>query len=206
MVTYYAAMGRYRLDRLEGDVRFPVLMLGGQEYHVSVAEFMVWSSLLWNILNRDALQAESARAAAVFDCSMDEELFERTLSRLLFRGLVVSGEGETGAEALQDLIMKTRLVPIRMRFFRKLQVFLAMLRNGRPFLSALLVFDRDRLSADEALVWALFDGDPMTAAEVAFCAGQTPESNNAAPTDTQHVMAVLANLYLKRMVVLETVR
>ena len=103
MVTYYAAMGRYRLDRLEGDVRFPVLMLGGQEYHVSVAEFMVWSSLLWNILNRDALQAESARAAAVFDCSMDEELFERTLSRLLFRGLVVSGEGETGAEALQDL-------------------------------------------------------------------------------------------------------
>ena len=46
MVTYYAAMGRYRLERLEGDVRHPVLMLGGQEYHVSVAEFMVWSSLL----------------------------------------------------------------------------------------------------------------------------------------------------------------
>ena len=70
MVTYYAAMGRYRLERLEGDVRNPVLMLGGQEYYVSVAEFMVWSSLLWNILNRDALQAESARAAAVFDCSL----------------------------------------------------------------------------------------------------------------------------------------
>lgn len=204
MVTYYAAMGRYRLERLEGDVRFPVLMLGGQEYHVSVAEFMVWSSLLWNILNRDALQAESERAAAVFDCSMDEELFERTLSRLLFRGLVVSGEGETGAEALQDLIMKTRLVPIRMRFFRKLQVFLAMLRNGHPFFSAMLVFDRDRLSADEASVWELLDGDAMTAAEVVFCAGQTPESNNAAPTDAQHVMAVLANLYLKRMVVLES--
>ena len=206
MVTYYAAMGRYRLERLEGDVRHPVLMLGGQEYYVSVAEFMVWSSLLWNILNRDALQAESARAAAVFDCSMDEELFERTLSRLLFRGLVVSGEGETGAEALQDLIMKTRLVPIRMRFFRKLRVFLAMLRNGHSFISAMLVFDRDRLSADEASVWALLDGDAMTAAEVVFCAGQTPESNNAAPTDAQHVMAVLANLYLKRMVVLETVR
>ena len=204
MVTYYAAMGRYRLERLEGDVRHPVLMLGGQEYHVSVAEFMVWSSLLWNILNRDALQAESARAAAVFDCSMDEELFERTLSRLLFRGLVVSGEGETGAEALQDLIMKTRLVPIRMRFFRKLQVFLAMLRNGQSFFSAMLVFDRDRLSVDEASIWALLDGDAMTAAEVVFYAGQTPDSNNAAPTDVQHVMAVLANLYLKRMVVLES--
>jgi len=203
LVTYYAAMGRYRLERLEGDVMHPVLMLGGQEYHVSVAEFMVWSSLLWNILNRDALQAESARAAAVFDCSMDEELFERTLSRLLFRGLVVSGEGETGAEALQDLIMKTRLVPIRMRFFRKLQVFLAMLRNGQSFFSAMLVFDRDRLSVDEASIWALLDGDAMTAAEVVFYAGQTPESNNAAPTDVQHVMAVLANLYLKRMVVLE---
>jgi len=204
LVTYYAAMGRYRLERLEGDVRHPVLMLGGQEYHVSVAEFMVWSSLLWNILNRDALQAESARAAAVFDCSMDEELFERTLSRLLFRGLVVSGEGETGAEALQDLIMKTRLVPIRMRFFRKLQVFLAMLRNGQSFFSAMLVFDRDRLSVDEASIWALLDGDAMTAAEVVFYAGQTPDSNNAAPTDVQHVMAVLANLYLKRMVVLES--
>ena len=58
MITYYAAMGKYRLEQFDGESR-PVVLIAGNEYGVTIPEYILWNALLWNILNYDACKKRS---------------------------------------------------------------------------------------------------------------------------------------------------
>ena len=100
MITYYAAMGKYRLEQFDGGSR-PVVLIAGNEYGVTIPEYILWNALLWNILNYDALRTDCLQKARRFHIPMAEADFDRILERLLFRGLIRKGQGFTGAAALQ---------------------------------------------------------------------------------------------------------
>lgn len=113
MVTYYAAMGKYRLEQFDGGSR-PVILLAGKEYGVTIPEYILWNALLWNILNYDALRTDCLQKARRFHIPMAEADFDRILERLLFRGLIRKGQGFTGAAALQELFREVCLIPIQL--------------------------------------------------------------------------------------------
>lgn len=184
MVTYYAAMGKYRLEQFDGGSR-PVILLAGKEYGVTIPEYLLWSALLWNILDYDALKVGCLHKAQQFRIPMTEEDFDRTLERLLFRGLIRKGQGFTGAAALQGLFHEVYLIPVRLSFWQKAAGFLGLLRDGYPLRIARHIFGPDRLSSEEK--------DLLNS--ISVC----PSLFVTIP----QILPAAANLYLKRMVVLE---
>ena len=183
MVTYYAAMGKYRLEQFDGGSR-PVILLAGKEYGVTIPEYILWSALLWNILDYDALRADCLHKAQRFRIPMAETDFDRTLERLLLRGLIRKGQGFTGEAALQGLFHEVYLVPVRLSLWQKAAGFLRLLRDGYPLRIARHILGPDRLSSEErALFNTILDHPPLFA--------------------VQRFLPAAANLYLKRMVVLE---
>lgn len=69
MITYYAAMGKYRLEQFDGGSR-PVVLIAGNEYGVTIPEYILWNALLWNILNYDALRTDCLQKARRFHIPM----------------------------------------------------------------------------------------------------------------------------------------
>ena len=184
MVTYYAAMGKYRLEQFDGG-SCPVILLAGKEYGVTIPEYILWNALLWNILDYDALRADCLHKARRFHVPMAEADFDRTLERLLLRGLIRKGQGFTGEAALQGLFYEVYLVPIRLSLWQKAAGFLRLLSNGYPPRIAWHIFGPDRLSSEEK---ELFNS-------ILVC----PSLFVTIP----QVLPAATNLYLKRMVGLE---
>ena len=184
MITYYAAMGKYRLEQFDGGSR-PVVLIAGNEYGVTIPEYILWNALLWNILNYDALRTDCLQKARRFHIPMAEADFDRILERLLFRGLIRKGQGFTGAAALQELFREVCLVPIRLSPLQKMKGFLGLLLDGYPLRVARHILGLDRLSNEEkALLNTL-----LVCPALSFSPPQ--------------LLPAAANLYLKRMVVLE---
>lgn len=184
MVTYYAAMGKYRLEQFGGGTR-PVILLAEKEYGVTIPEYILWNALLWNILDYDALKADYLHKAQRFRIPMAEADFDWALERLLLRGLIRKGQGFTGAAALRELFHEVYLVSIRLSFWQKAAGFLRLLSDGYPLRIAWHIFGPDRLSGEEK--------DLLNS--ILVC----PSLFVTVP----QVLPAATNLYLKRMVVLE---
>ena len=62
MITFYAAVGIFETGT-EAGARRPVLLRAGRKYDVTLPEFVLWSSLLWNIYHYDEIKAVYAAGA-----------------------------------------------------------------------------------------------------------------------------------------------
>jgi len=185
-------MGKYQLEQIPGGNR-PVIILASQEYGVTVHEYLVWNTLLWNILDYEALKAGCLYRAQQFHIAMSELDFDQTLDRLLFRRLVIQGQGFTGSAALYHLLNGVYLAPVRLSLFRRIAGFFRLLIEGYPFHLARHIFGPDRLSNEEKAVLKTLPVDGV-AGQIGF----VPFSDQ-----TQQILAAVANLYLKRMVIFE---
>ena len=55
MITFYAAIGSYRVKTEDGKKSVYIQKLG--KYHpISIPEFAIWSSLLWEVMTYDELK------------------------------------------------------------------------------------------------------------------------------------------------------
>lgn len=203
MVTYYAAMGKYRLEQFDV-VNRPVVILTDKEYGVTVFEYILWNTLLWNILDYEALKASCLHRARQFRIAMSEADFDQTLDRLLLRGLIIQGQGFTGSAALHELLNGVYLVPVRFPFYRRVEGFFRLLLEGYSFRLTRHIFGPDRLSHEEKAILKALLAKPQPLTQfigfegAADQVGLSPLSNQV-----QQALATAANLYLKRMVVFE---
>ena len=55
MVTYYTALGRM-ITREENGARIPIIMVDDSEYQMTVDELIIWGSLHWCFLDKEALE------------------------------------------------------------------------------------------------------------------------------------------------------
>ena len=125
--TYYTAVGHFRRERDgHGKVR-PVILINGREYYVDIQEMAIWTALNWRLLELEDIMSEYNRLDR--DCVIPAyRTPEDCLGRLVTRGLVASGTGETCFEALYDLLSElyvvplSRSVPLRLAAFLKLTV------------------------------------------------------------------------------------
>ena len=106
MVKYYISIGK-----LEVHNKIPMVISCGKENQLTIAEFILWTSLSRNILNKESLESKFNRKLHINRINTDVS-FEQTLNRLILRGLVTTGEDYLAVGALYNLVKSLYILPL----------------------------------------------------------------------------------------------
>ncbi len=227
MYKLYTAAGRLQMNGNLGNQKYPMVILGSREYILDIQEMMLWTILNWRIL-------DIQEVALLYDAKAQEVGYathrniHNCLHRLLQRGLVSEGCGETGADALYDLLSELYIIPISENIFlRALSFFKLTFLNGVPFRVTRKVLGTDKRSDDERKVMQLAGQALMSTAEIIQCVEQSSLSfenddqlmealyhddittcDNIAMLARQlsacrPILTSVANLYLRKQIIFE---
>ena len=227
--TYYTALGHFRRRTTGLGRSYPVIIINQQEYDVDIQEMALWTALNWRLLDFSQIEAEYNKLDQ--DCIIPaRRTMEDCLGRLCTRGLVASGTGETGFEALYDLLGGLYVTPLSESLPLRLATFLKLtVLKGVSISKARELFRRDRPNKQEAQVMALSRQALLSTAELVKCAEvgakdiSTDEklmdalyndddttSDNIADMmltaeSRERVTVAIANLYLRKQIIFQRV-
>lgn len=106
MVEYFVTKGKLVVRN-----GAPLVVLDGEEKALSQVEFILWTSLHWNVLNKETLKAEFDRRMRKYNLNLDVS-FEQTLNRLKTRGLIAGKSDYLAVDALYNLVKDLYVVPL----------------------------------------------------------------------------------------------
>lgn len=227
--TFYTAIGRFE-RRTNGCGRCcPVVVLGGAEYMMDLQEMVIWTSLNWRISRKEEIGSLYQGACAGTSFTADRS-WEACVERLLIRGLLVSGSGETEYDALYDLLSTLYIIPADGRFFLRLLSFCKLtLLNHVSVSAARKLFRKDKQTARERQVMQLAKQALLSTAEIIKCVEKDirhlpddnaildglysdPDttSNNISSmvksvASSESVILAVANLYLRQQIIFERI-
>ena len=223
MVTFYAAVGQ--ISNFWHNSRIPQVERHKEICELDPPEFIIWSSVIWNIYEYEELKKVFARRCEEIGIVPDFE-FDYYLQRLEFRKLVKSGRGCTGITALYALLLDLYICPINCGFIENVIVFFRLLVRKIPFSVAKHVFDKEDFETkEEHSVWQIANQSFLSVAEVITCVikgikkideddivekiyGEEQDNNTigayAQINDDEHkVITAIAELYLKKKIIFE---
>lgn len=223
---FYTAVGRTQIKRsFNGDC--PAVFLNDKEYILDLQEMILWGILNWRILTIEEIQLfyETKKKETKY---IPSKSFEVCLHRLIQRGLIAEGIGETEADALYDLLSELYIIPISENIVLRAISFIRLtLFNGVPFSVAKRIFGRDKRSDDEKKVMYLAKQALLSTAEIIKCVesdslhfdseeqlldtlyhDELTTCDNIADTtrnfsNCRPVLTSVANLLLRRQIILE---
>lgn len=227
MKTLYTAVGIFKLKNQGKNNVYPTVILSGKERRLDVQEMMIWSALNWRITDDKKLYTyyseQEKKSGVVFSRSYTD-----TLNRLIVRGLVASGRGENGEEALYDLISGLYIIPLYQSPFIRIISFLRMVFIFKlPYEKAKVLFERDKKNKSERRIMKLAFSAPMSTAEMVKCIDKNIDfilneddvmeflyddkfttSENIAESvrglsSVRTVLTAVSNLYLRRQILFE---
>ena len=103
MQKYYTAVGRFERKGRMGDMTCPMVIINNREYALDIQEMILWAALNWQIMDAGSLEdAYSAKLKA--SGIRPQRSISDCMRRLMQRGLVVEGCGETDEDALYALL------------------------------------------------------------------------------------------------------
>lgn len=227
MKELYTAVGIFKLKNQGKSNVYPTVILSGKECILDVQEMMIWSALNWRITDDKQLHTyyseQEKKSGVVFSRSYTD-----TLNRLIVRGLVASGLGENGEEALYDLISGLYIIPLYQSPFIRIISFLRMVFIFKlPYEKAKVLFERDKKNKNERRIMKLAFSAPMSTAEIVKCIDKNIDfilneddvveflyddkfttSENIAESvrglsSVRTVLTAVSNLYLRRQILFE---
>lgn len=227
MKMLYTAVGIFKLKNQGKNNVYPTVILSGKERRLDVQEMMIWSALNWRITDEKQLHTyyseQEKKSGVVFSRSYTD-----TLNRLIVRGLVASGCGENGEEALYDLISGLYIIPLYQSPFIRIISFLRMVFIFKlPYEKAKVLFERDKKNKNERRIMKLAFSAPMSTAEMVKCIDKNIDfilneddvmeflyddkfttSENIAESvrglsSVRTVLTAVSNLYLRRQILFE---
>jgi hypothetical protein len=225
MMTFYAAIGTYRI-RTENGHKVPYIQKLGKLYPISIPEFVIWSTLLWEVMTYDELKKHYDEQ--IRELKGNRPSFDELLSMLAKRKLIVKGMGYTGVDALYNMLSDAFVIPFRISGGRRLWSALKLWHNGKISAYQACKILKTRVSTKmENRVMRLVEQTPLSTAEIIRCvdrgiedvstadkviAGVYPDSvqatiaNEEFMSEHRHdVLEAISNLYLNHEVVLEVV-
>lgn len=110
MMSFYSAVGSYQI-RTDHGAKMPYIQKLGKLYPLSIPEFVVWSTLLWEVMTYDDLKREYDAQMASVDIKAPE--LDQMLQLLLKRRLIIEGVGYTGIDALYNMMADAFVIPYR---------------------------------------------------------------------------------------------
>ena len=166
--TLYTAVGHFK-KVVTRDGAYPVVLVNRQEYRMDPQEMAVWSILNWRLLDAQGLEEHYEPMFRALRLE-ERRTLENCLGRLVTRGLVAAGHGETDFEALYDLLSSLYVVPISESLPLRTVTFLKMLLlDGVPFARAKQIFHKVRLSEGDTRVMDLARQALLSTAELIRC-------------------------------------
>ena len=227
--TYYTPVGHFRRKNDGQGQSYPVIIINQKEYCVDIQEMALWTALNWRLL-------KSTQVKAVYDklnreCEIPSlRTMEDCLGRLVTRGLVASGCGDTDFEALYDLLGGLYVAPLSESLTLRVAAFLKLtVLKGVPISKAWGLFRQDQPNEQEAQVMALSRQALLSTAELVKCAevGATDISTDEKLMDALYndddttcyniadmmltagsrewVTVAVANLYLRKQIIFQRV-
>ena len=178
MEMLYTANGRYIRCCTEEGSR-PVIIVCEKEYEVDVQEFIVWSILNWRILREEEIGSYYEKM--VNNTNAIHRSWQDCVQRLLVRGLIVVGTGDTEYDALYDLLACRFIIPI-----------------GAAWPLRILSFSK--LTFLEGISWKitrrLYDDNDLNCDNFAQAVREYHCS--------REVITAVANLYLRQQIMIDT--
>ena len=222
MVEYFVTKGKLVVRN-----GAPLVVLDGEEKALSQVEFILWTSLHWNVLNKETLKAEFDRRMRKYNLSLDVS-FEQTLNRLKTRELIVGKSDYLAVDALYNLVKDLYVVPLgTVNKFKRTMMFLYMFFiQGVPFdkcreamddfnlncLEKQIVSFSKRLKVSGAELIRINDKDLWNIKsedDIVPLAYDEHEDMNSLGNSTRFskdknkVLEAIVNLYLKKQIVFE---
>lgn len=210
-----------------GSMRCPLVTIGGREFILDMQEMMLWTVLNWRILTEDEIYL-------LYEKKVQETGFmsarsaEECVRRLVQRGLIAKGSGDTGADALYDLLSELYVIPISENLFLRMISFIRLTLFSRlPYSVTKKIFSKDKRNDSEKKVMRLANRAILSTAEIIKCIDQnmlsfaTDEdlldvlyhdeyttSDNIAYAvrslpQCRPVITSIANLYLRKQIIFE---
>ena len=225
----YTAVGRLEKTSDTYGQSCPSVQLGRQSYTLDIQEMIVWTSLNWRIAKWENIVLKCEKLASSM-CFSTIKSWDDCIKRLIIRGLVVCGCGETEFDALYDLLGSLGIVPadgsvlIKCISFFKLVIFRKI-----PIKQAMKLFRKDKRTDYEARIMQLANQALLSTAEIIKCVEQdvfsisnqqylmekvygddTTTSYNIVSQmknsrSSQAVTLAIANLYLRQQIIFERV-
>lgn len=223
----YTAVGKFHIKGSVGDMRCPLVTLGGREFILDMQEMTLWTILNWRILTEEEIYL-------LYEKKVQETGFlssrsaEECVRRLVQRGLIAKGIGNTGADALYDLLSELYVIPISENLFLRVLSFIRLTFFSRiPYSVTKRIFSKDKRSDSEKKVMRLANQAVLSTAEIIKCIDQnvltfaTDEdlldvlyhddyttSDNIAYSvrflpQCRPVITSVANLYLRKQIIFE---
>lgn len=223
----YTAVGKFHVKGSIGSMRCPQVTIGGREFILDMQEMMLWTVLNWRILTEDEIYL-------LYEKKVQETGFmsarsaEECVRRLVQRGLIAKGSGDTGADALYDLLSELYVIPISENMILKIISFIRLTLFSRlPYSVTKKIFSKDKRNDSEKKVMRLANRAILSTAEIIKCIDQnmlsfaTDEdlldvlyhdeyttSDNIAYAvrslpQCRPVITSIANLYLRKQIIFE---
>lgn len=225
--TLLTAVGRFE-RRTNGCGRScPVIVLNGKDYMIDMQEMVIWTNLNWRIVKWQEIEALYTKTATDSGFAADRP-WDACVERLLVRGLLVSGSGETEYDALYDLVSTMYIIPASGSLFLRTLSFLKLtLLNHVSISMARKLFKKDKRTSDERQVMKLAGQALLSTAEIIKCLeknisrlpntqsildglynDQDTTSDNIAymvkaSANSKSVIMAVANLYLRQQIIFE---
>ena len=224
----YTAVGRLS-RQTEGHCQsYLVVMLGGQDYMLDVQELVVWTALNWRICTWEDIPLQCDKLASSLNGCISRP-WDACINRLLFRGLLVSGCGETEYDALYDLLSSLGIIPTSDSVLLRGASFLKFVFSRHiPVKQALKLFCKDQRTDYESRVMRLAHQAILSTAEIIKCVEQgvavLPDEKTLLETvygkedtcyniayqmktsrSSQAVILAVANLYLRQQIIFERI-
>ena len=223
----YTAVGKFHVKGSIGSMRCPLVTIGGREFILDMQEMMLWTVLNWRILTEDEIYL-------LYEKKVQETGFmsarsaEECVRRLVQRGLIAKGSGDTGADALYNLLSELYVIPISENLFLRMISFIRLTLFSRlPYSVTKKIFSKDKRNDSEKKVMRLANRAILSTAEIIKCIDQnmlsfaTDEdlldvlyhdeyttSDNIAYAvrslpQCRPVITSIANLYLRKQIIFE---
>ena len=226
-INLYTAVGKFHIKGSVGGMRCPLVTLGGREFILDMQEMTLWTILNWRILTEEEIYL-------LYEKKVQETGFlssrraEECVRRLVQRGLIAKGIGDTGADALYELRCERYVIPISENLFLRVLSFIRLTFFPRiPYSVTKRIFSKDKRSDSEKKVMRLANQAVLSTAEIIKCIDQnvltfaTDEdlldvlyhddyttSDNIAYSvrflpQCRPVITSVANLYLRKQIIFE---
>lgn len=168
----YTAVGKFHIKGSVGGMRCPLVTLGGREFILDMQEMTLWTILNWRILTEEEIYL-------LYEKKVQETGFlssrsaEECVRRLVQRGLIAKGIGDTGADALYDLLSELYVIPISENLFLRVISFIRLTFFSRiPYSVTKRIFSKDKRSDSEKKVMRLANQAVLSTAEIIKCIDQ----------------------------------
>ena len=222
MVEYFVTKGKLVVRN-----GAPLVILDGEEKALSQVEFILWTSLHWNVLNKESLKAEFDRRMRKYNLGLDVS-FEQTFNRLKTRELIVGKSDYLAVDALYNLVKDLYVVPLgTVNKFKGTMMFLYMFFvQGVPlykckeamcdfklkdiekqivsFSKRIKVSGAELIRINDKDLWNIKSEDDIV--PLAYDENEDMNSlgnNTRFSKDKNKVLEAIVNLYLKKQIVFE---